>query len=132
MKVTNIYYSSNDKLLCFFKKCFSLHFFKKRISKKIFSKSVNIILYKDNLKPVSLFDVIFSSGAIIAPVGDKRERLLIHFVLALFLKFGLHYIYLLLELWNCWYFRWWLHDPGWPEWNSVPFWWGPGSAINSL
>ena len=49
-------HSSNQKLLLLFKKCFSLHFYKKRSSKKIFSKSVTIIGYKDNLKPLSLFD----------------------------------------------------------------------------
>ena len=27
--------------------------------------------------------------------------------------------------------KWWLHDPGWPEWNSVPFCRDPGSVINS-
>ena len=58
-KATNVYYSSNQKLLVLFEKCFSLHFYKKRISKKIFSKSAIIILYKDNLKPSSLFDVMF-------------------------------------------------------------------------
>ena len=42
-----------------FKKCFLLHFYKKRISKKIFSKSVTTTVYKDNLKPLSLLDVIF-------------------------------------------------------------------------
>ena len=42
------------------KKCSSLHFYKKKkISTKIFSKFVTIIVYKDNLKPLSLFDVIF-------------------------------------------------------------------------
>ena len=56
-------------------------------------------------------------------MGDKTERLLLHIVFALFLKFGLRYlsIYLLLELWNCWSYRWWLHDHGWSNWNSVPF-----------
>ena len=40
-------------------------------------------MYKDNLKPLSLFDVIFS-GTIRPLVGDKRERLLLHIVFALF------------------------------------------------
>ena len=52
-------HSSSQKLLLLFKKCFSLHFYVKEISKTIFWKSVTIIVYKDNLKPLSLFDVIF-------------------------------------------------------------------------
>ena len=36
--------------------------------------------------------MLFFSGAIIPLVGDKIERLLLHIVFALFLKFGLHYL----------------------------------------
>ena len=32
---------------------------KKDLAKKIFSKSVTITVYKDNLKPLNLLDVIF-------------------------------------------------------------------------
>ena len=73
---------------------FFLYIFKKKISKKIFSKSVITIVYKDYLKPLSLFDVIFS-GAIIPLVSDKRERLLSHTVFALWHTLSIN---LLLEL----------------------------------
>ena len=29
------------------------------------------------------------------------------------------------------YIRWWLHDPGWPGWNSIPFSWDTSCVINS-
>ena len=54
-------------------------------------------MYKDNLKPLSLFDVIFN-GAIIPLVRDKRERLLLHIAFALFLKLGLYYLFI--YFWN--------------------------------
>ena len=55
----------------FFKKNI-FHYISIKNSTKIFSKSVTVIVSKDNLKPLSLFDVIFS-GTIIPLVGDKRE-----------------------------------------------------------
>lgn len=35
-KATSVYYSSNQRLLLFLKKYFSLHFYRKRINKKYF------------------------------------------------------------------------------------------------
>ena len=52
-------------------------------------------MYKDNLKPLSLFDVIFN-GAITPLVRDKRERLLLHIAFAK--AWPILSIYLLLEL----------------------------------
>ena len=42
--------------------------------------------------------MLFFSGAIIPLVGNKRKRLFLHIVFALFLKFGLRY--LSIYFWN--------------------------------
>ena len=49
-------------------------------------------MYKDNLMPSSL------SEAIVPLVSDKTERILLHIIFALFLKFGLRY--LSIYFWN--------------------------------
>ena len=37
--------------------------------------------------------MLFSSGTNMPPMSDKRERLSLHIIFALFLKFGLRYLF---------------------------------------